>query len=573
MKMSRGSRLLATLTCAGLVFAACGGDDDDTADSTATTQAAATETTAEATTETTAEATTETTAEATTETTAEATTETTMADTSACDATVPGTQVNYGIFAPNSAFDPVGSSGALVGGTEIAAVYDVLFRFDPTTLEVTPHLAESLTPDNADFTEWTLKLREGITFSDGTPLDAQLVSDNIDRYFAAEGVRNTSGGFLQYIDTRDVVDATTLHMTLNTSFAEFGLVFADEPGMIVNLNAIGDDIDAFRVQPPDAAGVGPYVVERNVPGEETVLKARADYWGGPVCIETLRFVWVPGSAGTYDAFSNGDMNVAFLRDPIVNQKAIDDGAQTFFVDQDGGAMLNFNRREGRITADPRVRQAISLALDPAVINDRAYQGKLETTKAYFGPRSPYFSDAIEELPVDTAAAMALVDEVKAEGWDGTLGLIAGNSGTGPDTALAIEGMLGAIGIQAQTELMATGDSIGRLVAGDFDVITNGFNSGPGTAVLSLVRNLSSTSPSNRMAVSNPNLDALLAEALATPFADLPPVMAKINNEINADSTAINYAVTSEGIVWADNISGIVPTVSTIFLFHDAFIDG
>ena len=556
---SKSSRLLAGFACASLVLAACGSDDNGDAAEPADTGATATTVASDD-------------GDAPATTVADEAPATTVAD-AACDATVPETQINYGVFYPNGAFDPVGSSGALVGGTETAAVYDVLFRFNPETLEVTPHLAESLTADNADFTEWTLKLREGITFSDGTPLDAQLVSDNIDRYFAPEGVRNTSGGFLQYIDTRDVVDATTLHMTLSESFAEFGLVFADEPGMIVNLNALGDDIDAFRVQPPDAAGVGPYVVERNVPGEETVLKARADYWGGPVCIETLRFVWIPGSAGNYDAFSSGDLDVAFLRDPIVNKKAIDDGVQHFFVDQDGGAMLNFNRREGRITADPRVRQAISLALDPAVINDRAYQGKLQTTKAYFGPSSPYFSDAIEEIQVDTAAATALIDEVKAEGWDGKLGLIAGNSGAGPDSALAIEGMLGAIGIQVQTELMGTGDSIGRLVAGDFDVITNGFNSGPGTAVLSIVRNLSSTSPTNRMGVNNPTLDALISEALATKFADLSPVMAKINNEINADSTAINYGVTGEGIVWADNVKGIMSTVSTIFLFHDAFIDG
>ena len=135
-----------------------------------------------------------------------------------CEATVPGTQLDYGIFAPNSAFDPTGTSGALVGGTETAAVYDVLFRWDSETGEIVPHLAESLTP-NDDYTAWTLKLREGITYSDGTPLTAQLVSDNIDRYFAPEGVRNTSGGFLQYIAEKTATDDLTLEMTLTTAYA------------------------------------------------------------------------------------------------------------------------------------------------------------------------------------------------------------------------------------------------------------------------------------------------------------------------------------------------------------------
>lgn len=597
MKFTRGHKLAAALACTALIISACGGDDDDdgadttsaptptVADSSATTTTAAAADDDDTAATTAASGADEgTVAPATTAAPADDAATTTAAsgddpadagDASGfpthgdCDATVPGTELTYGIFAPNAAFDPVGSSGALVGGTEIAAVYDVLFIYDPTVGEAVPHLAESLTADNADSTEWTLKLREGITYSDGTPLTAQLVSDNIDRYFAAEGVRNTSGGFLQYIESREVVDDVTLTMTLNTPFAEFGQVFSDEPGMIVNIDAIGEDIDAFRVQPPDAAGVGPYVVERNIPGEETVLKARQDYWGGPVCIETIRFVWIPGAAGTYDAFSNGELDVAFLRDPIVNAQAEADGVEGFFFNQDGGAMLNFNHREGRITADPRVREAIMLAVDPQVINDRAYQGQLDVTKAYFGENSPFRTDAVEEYPTDPARAAELVAEVKAEGWDGSINFVGGSDGVGPDTALAIEGMLTAAGFNVVTELMPTSESIQRLGAGDFDVITNGFNSGPDTAVLSLVRNLSSTSPTNRMGYVSAEMDALLQEALATPYAELPPVMALINEQIHADTAAITYGATSEGVIWQDSVSGLIPTMSTIFLFHAA----
>lgn len=558
---SKKVRVAALLASAALVVAACGSDDD----AATTTQPAASATTAPEVT--------------TAESTAPAgtTPDTTMAEESGgipdvggdCDATVPGSQVNYGVFAPNSAFDPTGSSGALVGGTELSAVYDVLFIFNPTTLEVTPHLAESLTANDDTLTEWTLKLRDGITYSDGTQLTAQLVSDNIDRYFATEGVRNTSAGFLQYIDTRTVVDDLTLDMTLNTPVAEFALFFADEPGMVVNTNAIGADLDAFRAMPPDAAGVGPYVVERNVPGEETVLKARSDYWGGNVCIETLRFVFIPGAQPTYDAFTNGELDVAFLRDPVVNKEATDAGTEGFFFNQDGGAMLNFNHREGFPTSDARIREAVSLVLDPEIINDRAFQGALQTTKAYFGPDSAYFSDAIVPVPVDAARAAELITEAKADGWDGTLKLNGSSEGTGPDVVLAVQGMLESIGITVTAEQLPTVENIAKLREGTFDVILNGFNSGPGTAVLSLVRNMSSTSPTNRMGYSSPTMDGLLDDALATPFEDLKPVMAKINDQINTDFAAQTYAVTSEGAVWQDNVTGIVPTVSSIFLFHAA----
>lgn len=546
MRSTKLSRALALVAGASLLAAACG-NDDGAAPVTTTTAAPAT-------------------------TAPVPTTTTTIPEEVTCEATVPGSQVNYGVFAPNAAFDPVGSSGALVGGTEVAAVYDVLFTFDPVNLEVVPHLAESLTPDNAALTSWTLKLRPDIAYSDGTALDAQLVKDNMTRYFATDGtVRNTSAGFLQFIDTYTVVDELTLTMTTKFPIAELGLFFADDPGMIVNLNAIGSDLDAFRRQPVDAAGVGPYYVEKNVPGEEVVLKARANYWAGPVCIERIRFVFVPGAAATYEAFKNGELEVGFLRDPIVNARAANDGVEGFFFKQDGGAMLNFNHREGRITADPRVREAIMLAIDPEVINDRAYQGALETSKAYFGENSVYFSSDMKPFPTDTARAAQLVEEVKAEGWDGSLNFVSANPPPGSEAALAVEAMLGAVGITLVVELLPTGEQIGRLGRGEFDIITNGWNSGPDTSVLSLVRNASSTSLTNRMGYLSTDMDALISEALATPPSELKPVMAKINDQLHADFAAVTYAVTSEGLVWQPNIKGIIPTMSSIFLFHGAYL--
>lgn len=559
-------RVLALLLAFALVAAACGGDDDDdgTGTETPADDGGAADTDPEPEDPEPGDDSTDDAADE-----GGADDDGASEDAAACDATVPGTQIDYGTFAPNRAFDPTRSSGALVGGTEIAAVYDVLFIFDPETGEIVPHVAESLEP-NEDFTQWTLKLRDGITYSDGTPLTAQLVSDNIDRYFE-EGVTNTSGGFLQFITDRTVVDDLTLEMTLSTPIAEMGLIFADEPGMVVNTNAIGDDLDAFGVQPPDAAGLGPYIVERNIPGEETVLTARQDYWGGPVCIETLRFVWIPGSQPTYEAWQNGDLNVAFLRDPVVIAASREAGDEGFFFNQDGGLMYSFNHRPERGTSDPRVREAVSLAIDETILNDRGYQGALQARKSYIGEGSRFFSDAVEAIPTDAERAATLVEEAKADGWDGTIQLEVQSSPPSPDIALAVEGMLEAVGIEVEPSVLPVGENIAKLGEGDFDLIQTGFNSGPGTGVLSLVRNLSSTSPTNRNAYASEEMDALLNEALATPGGELTDVMAEINNLINADFVALPIGSLDEGIIWADGISGIVPTVSTIYLFHDAVI--
>ena len=213
-----------------------------------------------------------------------------------------------------------------------------------------------------------------------------------------------------------------------------------------------------------------------------------------------------------------------------------------------------------------------LFLNPQVISDRGYEGQLVTTKSYFGPDSRWLTDAVEEQPYDPERAAQLVEEVKADGWDGTLNYVAGADGNGPDIALAIQGMLAAVGITVEPELLPQVETITRLGSGEFDLIGNGFNSGPDTALLSMIRNLSSTSPTNRMGYVSPAMDELLNEALATPAAELAPVFAEINNQLNADWAIAPYGVTAEGLVWADNVSGIVPTYSSIMLFHDATID-
>lgn len=488
-----------------------------------------------------------------------------------CDATVPGTQIDYGVYAPTAMVDPPFSSGSLVGGTELAAVYDVLMTYDLESGEYEPKLAESLEP-NDDFTVWTLTLREGITYSDGTLLTAQLVADNMDRYFG-QGVRNTSAGFMTSIVEKEAVDDRTLVITLEAPWSTFPFVFADEPGMIVNINAIGDDPAAFGAHPPDAAGLGPYVVERNVPGEELVMTARQDYWDGPVCIESLRFVFVPGAQATYDAFRSGQLDVAFLRDSQVIGVARDAGENSIFVQQDAGAAIMSNVREGRPGADPLVREAMTLALDEEVINQRAYGGQLSVGRSVIQEGSRYYSDAIKAFPKDEERAREALEEAKANGYDGQLELLCPNAPPAPETALAVEGLLEAVGFEVAVRTMPSAEHIGELVQGNYDAACWGVNAGPATAPTAFLRFFHSESTVNRQGYANPEMDEALAAILAAgDEEERSEAMAQMNNIVIDDWALFNYGATEEGIVWRDGVENVRATVATIFLFDKAFIE-
>jgi peptide/nickel transport system substrate-binding protein len=560
----RSSRrlVLTVALAAGLVAAACGDDDDDdTATATSATSAGPT-TTGAATTETTSGATTggSATTGATTATTAEP----------ACTATVPGSSITYGAFALTAAIDPPFSSGALVGGTELINFYDSLMRWDEATGEYVPKLAESLEP-NADFTEWTLTLRPDIEFSDGTPLDAEAVGKSIDR-FSQTGIRNNAGGYLGLIASREIVDPLTVKFTLKQPWATFGFALADEPGQIVNVNAIGADPAAFGQNPPPAAGVGPYTLEKFSPNDEIVYKARPDYWAGPVCMETVTFKFIPGSRATYDAFKAGDLDIAFLRDAAIIDEARADGVEEQMALQDAGNMFTINHRPERPGADALVREAIVNAFDEQVLNERGYNGEALVMRQLIHPESRLYSDGMESLPKDPARAKAALEEAKAAGYDGVLSILCSQSPPGPELCIAAEAMLQAAGFETSQEILPQNEQIGRVVTGDYDIAQYGYNVSASTTFIAFQQNLNSASPANRTKYADPAMDAALAELAAADTEDeQKAAIEKINNLYVEYDHSFVFGATEEGIVYGDNVTGILQTHATTFFLDQVTV--
>ncbi len=94
---------------------------------------------------------------------------------------VKGGTLSFAGYSVATSLDPTKTqpSGA-TGGTEMSAIYDVLVRYDASTNKFSPQLAQSLDADSAQKV-WTLKLRPGVTFSDGTAVDSQAVVASIER--------------------------------------------------------------------------------------------------------------------------------------------------------------------------------------------------------------------------------------------------------------------------------------------------------------------------------------------------------------------------------------------------------
>ncbi len=524
-----------------------------------------------------------------------------------CEATVPGTKVNYAVFSPNANMDPTASSGSLVGGTQLVNVWDILMTFDPDAGEYNPHVAESLTA-NDDFTEWTLKIPSGITYGNGDTLIAQDVVDSMLRFMEGRGngVSNTIEGSLRLVDfeATTVPDDNTVVFTLLQPWATFPLVLADEAGMIVNPRVIAqlleeeagnatEEASAERLVrnrmavTPDlvnAASFGPYEVVEVEPSVRTLMRARDNWWGGPVCIEEIEFTFPGSSTANWEAFQAGDFNAAFLRDPRVFADAREAGATLNTQLQNSGGVFLINngvRDADRIGQDFRIRQAIHHATDRQVINERAFEGKGVVTNSIAAEGTLLWSPEIQECAdnspaYDPDAAAALVEEVKAEtGWDGSLFFVYTDQDPAPNIGQALEGMLERVGFDVTAEYGGiTTVLIPRvIIQADYEVAGWGINMDGATWISALNQNLHSESRSNRTGFGHPDMDAALeALYLANTIDEKRAALVDVQCAWSEHLPIMVWSVNEEGLALDPNIKGVQRTQATLYLFGNAYFE-
>lgn len=494
-----------------------------------------------------------------------------------CTADKRGGSVTMGVFGETVGLDPTVSSGAgVTGGSEMAAIYDSLMRFNPKTGEYDPWVAKSL-ESNDDSTVWTLTLRDKVKFGNGDPLTAEAVKASIARHQDPDG-RSRWLGMTSNIADMKVVDELTLELTLTEAFGSFPYVLAAEPGLIVNTKVVDQmGKEAYNAKPV-GGGVGPYEVVSFNPGEGIKLKAKTDYWGGPVCIEKLNFVQIKGAQATYDALKKDELQAAFLREPRVIAQARKDGMAGYATLQHGGEMLVVNNGVDDTkpaTADVRVRQAIAHAIDVSVVDQRVNEGTGIPSNAIFPKQSRYFQ-GLEGPKYDLDEAKKLVQAAKADGkWNGTIRFSCDNSPMRIETAITIKAQLEAAGFKVELDNgMTIGDLITKVrVDKDFEIACWGLNSTEALPWVKLDELYNSENPSNHTGYANPKFDAALKELkAAATLEDQKAALAKVQNLWNEDIPGQLLTTVEEAIFVSDNVKGVVAGHNAYVYFGDAFID-
>ena len=220
----------------------------------------------------------------------------------------------------NADFDPASAyllSEALIW----RGIYESLIRLKgDSASEVEPLLADSWEP-NKDASSWTFHLHPGVTFSDGTPLDAEAVKANYVRTITIElGTQFILGSFLPKPEKQIVVeDPQTIRFDLAYPYPHFDVVMAAQYGTglvspkVFEEHSTGQTDQGHEYLLSHAVGTGPYVLDTLEPGNQVVLTRNEDYWRGwdGPHFDTIIIRSIPEASTRRQLLESGDVDIAY----------------------------------------------------------------------------------------------------------------------------------------------------------------------------------------------------------------------------------------------------------------------
>lgn len=330
-------------------------------------------------------------------------------------------------------------------------VYDTLLKLEgESTGDTTPWLAESVEA-NADATEWTARLRQGVTFHDGTICDANAVKDAITRTATLKGGLGYVWAFDDPDQQMTVDDDLTLRFTFPYERPLFDLELASQYGFwIVSptaaaQNSTGQNDQGHEWLQANPVGTGPYTVTRNDPGQEIIFERFQDYWGGWSGPHFDRVITrtIPESNTRRQLLERGEADIVW---PGTADDTIELGDDPRFVVTDAPTLVMEYVALGSYgpLADPRARLAMNHAFDRQGYVEGIMRGTLDAPNSIF-PDLLATADTVEVPAYDLQKAKQLFDAAGVgEGTELTYEFF---TGFGDDVGELLQASLAEIGIR------------------------------------------------------------------------------------------------------------------------------
>lgn len=321
-------------------------------------------------------------------------------------------QAHTNLYSPAGGFYP--------NGGVLNQITDKLTYQNPETLEIEPWVAASWEV-NDTATEYTFKLRPGVTFSDGTPVDATAVALNFDTYGKGnKDLKYPVSEVINNYDRSEVIDPLTIKFYFSKP----------SPGFLQGTSVIGSGLvsPATLARPFDELGdatkiigSGPFVVESEVLGKELKLKVREDYsWGpanfehqGRAYLDAIHYIITPEDSVRIGALLAGQADVIRQVQAYDEPQVIDSGFEIFAPGTRGVNDAISFRPDNPLVADLKVRQALLAATNRQEIVDTLFSANYPLATSVISSQAAGYVDLSDKLVFDQEKAKALFAEA---GW-------------------------------------------------------------------------------------------------------------------------------------------------------------
>jgi peptide/nickel transport system substrate-binding protein len=475
--------------------------------------------------------------------------------------------------------------------------------FDPIAavgadLKVHPYLAESITP-NADATQWTIKVRSGISFTDGTPVNADALIENIQRSGSGlllsgqlvdiakvpdpSGATNDDGTPKIALKIEKVDDSTFTIFTGKDGdpaqplpWPGFDVYLTGQLGLIASPTWLAA-VDADPTQATSPVGSGPFIVQSYAPRDALVVTKNPNYWQKDAngvalpYLDKITFKVIEDSTTAGGALRSGDIDIFSDSNAAVIADFIDDTdfPMTQTTDLVETNYLLIDTSKPGPYSDARVRCALSMAVDRVELIDLTGGGLLKPANGVFSPgQEGYLEDNGFNMEQDIEGAKALIAEYQVDN-PGPVQITYGHTAdrTGDQVADLLKGYWSEIGVDTTVETIPQDQFINNALFGAENFLIYGWrqHAGQTVDVQNFWWNSKSSHPDGALSlnfarINDPVVDENLALARSDPDEAARKAAAEaVNKQMAKECYQIPLSYTLWATIHTPEIQGLATT--------------
>lgn len=496
-----------------------------------------------------------------------------------------GGTLRYGLSVAPTCSDPVqGQTNQTIYVTR--QIVDSLLDQDPDSGELRPWLADQWTVSQ-DARTFTFRLKEGVTFSDGTPLTPEVVKKNFDSVVAIGGVKAPlASGYLAGYTGGTVLDARTLKVDFSEPNAQF-LQATSTPQLGIQSEAtVAKSADERCLG--SNIGTGPFTYAEYKQNASATLVKRAGYnWGsalqdhrGDAYLDKIVFTVVPEAGVRTGSLSSGQLDAISDALPQDVAQIEASGGRVQFTSNPGipfGLQPNVSRGALR---DPAVRSALITALNRKELVDTVLGPQFKAATSALASRTPGYLDLSARVKFDQAASKQVLDQA---GWtpgsdgirvkDGqrlSFGVVFAPVFAANQAILELaQQQLRAVGVELKLEPVSVAEWTTRQNNKDFDSTYGNLSRADGD----ILRNSFAFNQRNlNVRPAAGQIDTLLAQQLSTTDAAArSKILGEAQRVVLDEGLLIPTLELSQAIGVAPAAAGVKFDASARLVFHDTWL--